>query len=376
MTRSRRTSTPIPTPAPGSTATPDPWGMVVNPATRASRCRSTTWPLLDSFEPTALYASDTNDCLFNNPVPYLPLVAAPIADGSRRSRRTCSSRIANVETVCHQVAEGVSDGEKLVPPGARPPATGSCSVWSHSATSTATASTPHRCRAPSHPRRRPRSPPPTGARSSRPRTLRSGRRPCSRRTRRPTPGPSPTTRSEDRREVGLPGDDGRLRGRPDQGPVEADASHSPGCSAHRDDRPAAGSGIGQLPAGYLPLTAGDGLGSLAAYAQTAAKAVAAQKGAVPSVTAKATSSPAGGSGPTGTSGAASSGASSTGAAGGATPSTAGLAQGTAVLHLTPASDTQGLSSSLAGVALPLLLGLFLVGGAVASIGSYVARRRR
>jgi hypothetical protein len=44
-----------------------------------------------------------------------------------------------------------------------------------------------------------------------------------------------------------------------------------------------GSGVGQLPPGYLPMTAADGLGSLAAYTQAAAQDVAAQNGQVPSV---------------------------------------------------------------------------------------------
>ena len=63
-----------------------------------------------------------------------------------------------------------------------------------------------------------------------------------------------------------------------------------------------GSGVGQLPPGYLPLTAADGLGGLAAYTLAAATDVAAQNGQVPALT-----SAAGGSAASGT---ASSGASS------------------------------------------------------------------
>ncbi len=44
-----------------------------------------------------------------------------------------------------------------------------------------------------------------------------------------------------------------------------------------------GSGVGQLPPGYLPLTAANGLGSLASYTEAAAQDVAAQNGQLPSV---------------------------------------------------------------------------------------------
>jgi hypothetical protein len=46
-----------------------------------------------------------------------------------------------------------------------------------------------------------------------------------------------------------------------------------------------GTGNGQLPAGYLPLTAANGLGPLADYTNQAADAVQAQAGAVPPVVA-------------------------------------------------------------------------------------------
>jgi hypothetical protein len=59
-----------------------------------------------------------------------------------------------------------------------------------------------------------------------------------------------------------------------------------------------GSGVGQLPSGYLPLTAADGLGALAHYTLLAATDVAAQNGQLPSdsvATSKSSqSAPAGG----------------------------------------------------------------------------------
>jgi hypothetical protein len=45
-----------------------------------------------------------------------------------------------------------------------------------------------------------------------------------------------------------------------------------------------GQGVGELPPGYLPITAANGLGDLAGYTLAASKAVAAQKGILPSLT--------------------------------------------------------------------------------------------
>ena len=70
-----------------------------------------------------------------------------------------------------------------------------------------------------------------------------------------------------------------------------------------------GEGVGQLPPGYLPLTAADGLGGLAAYTLAAATDVAAQNGQVPPLT-TASGSPGGGGGSSGGSGTSAASASS------------------------------------------------------------------
>jgi hypothetical protein len=134
-----------------------------------------------------------------------------------------------------------------------------------------------------------------------------------------------------------------------------------------------GSGNGELPPGYLPLTSANGLGALASYAQTAAKAVAAQKGSVPSVDGKTSSASSGGTGSSPAGGSSKGGSTppSAGSAGGAK-----AAQGTATLNLQTVGATQSLSSSVGSVALPVLLGLALVGGLLAPVGSYVYRLRR
>jgi hypothetical protein len=71
-----------------------------------------------------------------------------------------------------------------------------------------------------------------------------------------------------------------------------------------------GEGIGQLPPGYLPLTAADGLGGLAAYTVAAAADVAAQNGQVPPLT--PASGGSGGSGSSASAGSAPFGASAFG----------------------------------------------------------------
>ena len=56
---------------------PDPWGMRVNPNYEGISLPVNNWPLLDSYEPKAYEESGNNPCLEFDPQPYLPLVAAP-----------------------------------------------------------------------------------------------------------------------------------------------------------------------------------------------------------------------------------------------------------------------------------------------------------
>jgi hypothetical protein len=91
---------------------PDQWGMVVNPAYKGIQLPVDQWPLLSTFEPKAYYASDLNDCLFHSPVPYLPLISAPLATLEDVSLNM-QFGIANSTTVCSQI-DGTSTGEKLV----------------------------------------------------------------------------------------------------------------------------------------------------------------------------------------------------------------------------------------------------------------------
>jgi hypothetical protein len=60
---------------------PDPWGMVVNPAYKGIKLPVSTWPLLDTWKiPEAEAESNGNQCVVTSPVPWLPQIAAPVED--------------------------------------------------------------------------------------------------------------------------------------------------------------------------------------------------------------------------------------------------------------------------------------------------------
>jgi hypothetical protein len=91
---------------------PDQYGMVVNPAYKHISLPVNRWPLLSTFEPKQWYDGDTNDCLHNSPVPFLPLVAAPMARLEQISE-SLQFALAASTTVCSQI-DGTTTGEKLV----------------------------------------------------------------------------------------------------------------------------------------------------------------------------------------------------------------------------------------------------------------------
>lgn len=93
--------------------TPDPWGMTVNPNYKAIPLPTDSWPLLDTYVPKDWYQPGINDCLHDAPVPYLPLVASPT---SRLANVALSMQfaIANSQTECLQPFAGTTAGQKLV----------------------------------------------------------------------------------------------------------------------------------------------------------------------------------------------------------------------------------------------------------------------
>jgi len=142
-----------------------------------------------------------------------------------------------------------------------------------------------------------------------------------------------------------------------------------------------GGDVGQLPAGYLPMTAADHLGAQARYAAATAGAVAAQKGAIPALTTGAGPSPSpspsstdSGSG-TGTGTGSGSGTGTGTGSGGTSPGPAGTSPAKSPspgpsgsggpLALTPEANF-----GLAGYAVPVIAGL----GLAAAIGALAVSR--
>lgn len=74
---------------------PDPWGMVVNPKYKRIKLPVDSWPLKDKY-----YNSLGNECIADNHLPVLPLIAGPVSDpaqitfnmqfGIENSQLTCS----------------------------------------------------------------------------------------------------------------------------------------------------------------------------------------------------------------------------------------------------------------------------------------------
>lgn len=75
---------------------PDPWGMKVNPAYRDIDLPRDEWPLLDTYVPTT-----TNECLLQNPAPYLSKVAAPTTS-LRKIAEAVLDGWPNVQTKCER----------------------------------------------------------------------------------------------------------------------------------------------------------------------------------------------------------------------------------------------------------------------------------
>jgi hypothetical protein len=131
-----------------------------------------------------------------------------------------------------------------------------------------------------------------------------------------------------------------------------------------------GLGTGQLPPGYLSLTAANGAAKMVAYTKLAAVDVAAQNGKVPSLngtqhgTGSHSATPTPSSGSTGAGGQPTSGSTA-----GASPSpSAGITAETTTPgtgHTQPIATTADLQSTLSGGILPLILLIALIGGTLA-----------
>ncbi len=271
---------------------PDPWGMTVNPNYRGITLPVSSWPLLDTFEPA--FTATTNHCLYANPVPFLPLVAAPQVSLAVNALDMQFS-LAQSTTFCQPASDGTTVGERLVALGRQQPGfrfmlgittladavlhglpTAALETQSRVAPTQTITSTAGRTFV---------TPSPTSLAAAAA-TL----QPDS--ATNTWPIPYAAWRTDAAGAGAYPGTMLVYAQIPTAGLPTADATDyatllrfiaGPGQTP--------GTGAGQLPAGYLPLTDADHLGAEAAYTLAAADAVAAQNGQVPPVMAEVTPPP-------------------------------------------------------------------------------------
>jgi hypothetical protein len=368
---------------------PDPWGMVVNPAYRDIQLPVDTWPLLDKTEsgPNYQNTSSGNPCLAQSPVPDRPLVDNPqetlaqvtidMQFGVAVSEVTCSLVNGNVQQWSEIGAESIGSRFLigLVPLAA-------AQEYDLSTAALQTYVSPSA---------------PTGAF-----TDATGRTFV-----------TPTTATLEAAAPLLKPDDSLGSWLMDYADYPGDASAQnayPGTMLMSLDVPteglttteaeeygkyiafaatsgqSPGFGNGQLPPGYVPMTAANGLGDEVSYSDAAAADVEAQNGSVPPLMAGASGNGSGGNG-AGAGGAGSAGFSATGGEffnlsgsdsltgiGGAGPgslsSLLSSGHGKGIIHIEPAAAAGPFlgffGSGLGGLALPLALLVALVSGATAA----------
>jgi hypothetical protein len=271
---------------------PDPGsgGMTVNPAYKGIQLPVTQWPLLSTVVPTSYYQSDDNDCLYNDPVPYQPLVAAPLANLESISESLQYTK-PNSTTTCFQPEPGTTLGEKMTT-GGRQSAPNRFMIGiapladtqRYLLQSAALETTSGTFVAPSDA------------------SLQAA---AALLTPDPTTGTWPIPYDTFRQPAGASAYPGTMlvyAAIPTTGLPKTDAAdYASFLQFAATTGQTTGFGVGQLPTGYLPLTSADGLGSLAQYTLAAAGDVAAQNGQVPSLTASTSASPSSGAPTAGTS---------------------------------------------------------------------------
>ena len=249
---------------------PDPWGMVVNPAYKGIQLPVVNWPLLDTH--IAKLGAGSNTCLERNPTAWLPLVAAPVLNPSivalnmqfdiANSQTACQASTLK-ETAIGREAEGsrfllglvsLADAERYQIPNA---------LLQTTSTTTGTGPFPTVNRA---------FVGPTDA------ALRSAALMFKADDAAGSwTVPYDTMRTSSAGKGAYPGVLLMSFDVPTHGLPAGDAGRF-GTLLHfaAGQGQAEGLGNGQLPPGYLPMTVANGLGSLAAYTNLAAGAVAAQ----------------------------------------------------------------------------------------------------
>jgi hypothetical protein len=263
---------------------PDPWGMIVNPAYKGITLPVSSFPLLDTYEPAGLYAPDKNPCLASSPVPWLPLVAAPTEQPASITL-DLQFDIAASQINC---AGPTVETQKLGPIGREPQGQrfllGLTSLGDAERYQLSTAALETQGSSTSNTQF-------TNAKG------RSFVRPTTASLRAATDMLTPSTatgtwlfpydkmRTSEAGKAAYPGTMLLSTDVPTSGlPTGTAKNYSQFLNFAASAGQTPGNGNGQLPAGFLPLTATNGLAKLAAYTQQAATDVAQQNGAVPSVT--------------------------------------------------------------------------------------------
>jgi hypothetical protein len=276
---------------------PDPWGMKVNPNYAKIALPVQTWPQLDSFEPTKYYATGLNFCLQSSPAPFLPLIASPTI---RMSNITLAMQFAfaTSQVICVQPVLGSTQGLKLGAGGRENPGfrfvLGLTSLADSARYALDTAALQTTVAAGT----------PAKFTNDTGRTFVSPTD-ASLRSAGQLLAPDvkaglwdlPVARivTQDAAKAAYPGAMVVYAAVPTLGLPASDAqAYSALLRWAATTGQIPGTTNGTLPPGYLPLTAANGLQSLASYTAQAATAVAAQKGAVPSILGSSAAAPTGG----------------------------------------------------------------------------------
>lgn len=329
---------------------PDPWGMVVNPHYRTSSKEvslpTQSWPLLDTATNTALYAASPGPCLPYAVTPYFDILAAPsptlqqlslsMEFSQPLSTTDCSGTPPDVPYALKRVSREPPNGRFMLGVVSLAEARrleldtaslqtqvapGSPAKFASAAGRTFVAPTDQSLRAAAG----------LLAPDSQTQTFQI---------------PSGAIRNSPTGAAAYPGTMLVNAEIPTQGIDPTDANrYAQFLRFAAGDGQTPGTEVGQLPAGYLPMTPANGMGAEAAYSRLAADAVAAQDGTVPPVDPNAPPSPS----PTASSNSPAP-TSSQGASGGNSPSPSpGTPSGTA----TDAPSSPGGAASTLGLG-PLL----------------------
>lgn len=352
----------------------DPWGMRVNPNYKGLVLPVNSWPVLETF--VSDLSAQGNPCLALSPVPYLPLVAAPV---SNPATVTLNMQFQNSNSTVSCKDAG-DPNQKLVGLGRQ--ITGRRALFGLVALADARRYDLPTASLLSH----------TDSAASAKFTDSTGRTFVG-----PTDDGLKTAASllkEDKAAgtwpipyTDLRGDSGKAAypgtmlvslDVPTRGLPAADAARYAQLIAWATTTgQTPGTGIGQLPSGYLPLTAANGLGALTSYAAVAAAAVKAQQGYVPAVDGSSTPPPAPSplpsTGDPGTTGGGDPGTGGGGDGGGGVPTSAEPSAAPTptpsasptTIALVRTADTVAINAGPLANAIPVLLVLSLVSGAAA-----------